>query len=121
MYFSWSYKAQFGLAIKIYTVWIFILNSSAIWLVNTKPQNKEMHFRFSPRRTCNQHGYTKKISSRYRRLLIHDEKTAALIDGRGPLHMLIFWTYVQVCSINFTHFCCEYSVIYFNNVDHADD
>ena len=33
-----GYKAQFGLAIKINSVWI--LNNSAIWLVKTKPQNK---------------------------------------------------------------------------------
>ena len=34
-------KAQFGLA-------KFILNNSEIWLVNTKPQNKQMHCKFHP-------------------------------------------------------------------------
>ena len=26
-----------------YTVWIFTLNNSVIWLIKTKPQNKQMH------------------------------------------------------------------------------
>ena len=39
-----NYKAQFGLAIKIYLC-MCIINNSAIWLVNTKPQNKQMHCR----------------------------------------------------------------------------
>ena len=69
-----NYKAQFGLSIKIYSVWIFILNNSAIWLVNTKPQKKQMHYQISPRRTCNPCGYTMKISLRYDRLFIYDEK-----------------------------------------------
>ena len=47
---------------------IFILNNSAIWLVNTKPQNKQMHGRISPVRACNPCGNTMKISSRYHRL-----------------------------------------------------
>ena len=34
-----NYKAEFGLAIKIYSVWILMLNNSPIWPVNTKPQN----------------------------------------------------------------------------------
>ena len=37
------YKAQFGLAVKIYSVWTVILNNNTIWLVKTKPQNKQMH------------------------------------------------------------------------------
>ena len=69
-----NYKAQFGFAIKIYSVWIFILNNSVIWLVNTKPQNKQMHCPISPRRTCNPCGYTMKMSSRYHSLLIYDVK-----------------------------------------------
>ena len=52
-----------------------------------KPQNKQMHFRFSPRRTCNQFGYTMKISSRYHRLLIHDEKRTTTIDSMDPFNV----------------------------------
>ena len=37
-----NYKAQFGLSIKIFSVYILILKNSSIWLVNTKPQNKQM-------------------------------------------------------------------------------
>ena len=69
-----NYKAQFGLAIKIYSVKILILNNSAIWLVNTKPQNKQMHCQISPRRTCNPCGCTIKISYRYHRRLFNDVK-----------------------------------------------
>ena len=76
-----NYKAQFGLAIKIYSVYIFILNNSAIWLVNTKPQNKQMHCRISPRRTCNPCGYS---MNRYHRLLIYDVKRTTKIDSMGP-------------------------------------
>ena len=79
-----SYKAQFGLAIKIYSVWIVIVNKSAIWLVKTKPQNKQMHGRIPPRRACNPCGYTMKISCRYHRLLIYDVKRTTKIDGMGP-------------------------------------
>ena len=57
-----NYKAQFCLEIKIYSVWIFVLNNSAIWLVNTKPQNTQMHCGISPRRTCKPSGNTMKIS-----------------------------------------------------------
>ena len=49
-----------------------------------KPQNKQMHCRFSPRRTCNPRCYTMKISSRYHRLLIYDVKRTTKIDGMGP-------------------------------------
>ena len=77
-----NYKAQFGLAIKIYSVWIFILNNSAIWLVKTKLQNKQMHCRISPR-TCTPCGYTLKIS-RDHRLLIYDENRTTETDGMGP-------------------------------------
>ena len=80
------YKAQLGLVIKIYSIWIFILNNSAIWLVNTKPQNKQMHCRISPRRTCNPCGYSMKISSRYNILLIYDVKITTKIDGVGQFN-----------------------------------
>ena len=78
---------KFCLVIKIYSIWIFISNNSAIWLVNTKPQNMKMHGRISPRRTSNPCGYTMKMSSRYHRLLIYDVKitTGTKIDGMGPL------------------------------------
>ena len=79
-----NYKAQFGLAIKIHSVWIFILNNSAIWRVKMKPQNKQMHYRFSPRRTFKPCGYKMKISCRYHRLLIYDVKRTTKIDGMGP-------------------------------------
>ena len=84
-----NYKAQFGLAIKIYSVWIFILNNSTILLVNTKPQNNQMHCQISPRRTCNPWGYTMKMSSRYHRLLIYDVKRTTKIDGMGPFNSFI--------------------------------
>ena len=82
-----NYKALLGLAIKIYSVWILILNNGSIWLVNMKPQNKQMHCRISPRRTCNPCGYTIKISSRYNsRLLICDVKRTAKTGGMGPIN-----------------------------------
>ena len=79
-----NYKAQFGLAMKLYSVYILILNNSAIWLVNTKPQNKQMHCQISPRRTCNRCGYTMKISSRFHILLINAVNRNTKIDGMGP-------------------------------------
>ena len=75
---------QFGIAIKIYYVYIFILNNSAIWLVNTKPQNSQIHCRFSLRKTCNPCGNTMKTSSRYHVLLSYDVKRTTKIDGMGP-------------------------------------
>ena len=66
-----------------------MLNNSAIWQVNTKPQNKQMHYRFSPRRTCNPCGYTMKISSTYHRLLNYDVKRTTKIYGMGPFKCLI--------------------------------
>ena len=81
-----NYKAQFGLAIKIYSDinQILILNNSAIWLVNTKPQNKQMHCQISPKRTFNRCGYTINMSSR---LLIYDVKRTTKIDGMGPFNL----------------------------------
>ena len=49
-----------------------------------KPQNKQMHCRISPRRTCNPCGYTMKMSSRYHKLLIYDVKRTTEIDGMEP-------------------------------------
>ena len=69
-----KYKAKLCLEIKIYSVKTLILNNSAIWLLNTKPQNKQMHCQIAPRRTCNPCDYTMKISSRYHRLLLYDVK-----------------------------------------------
>ena len=69
-----NYKAQFGFTIKIYSVQIFILNNSAIWLVH----------KISPITTCNPGGYTVKISRWYHGLLIYDVKRTAKIDGMGP-------------------------------------
>ena len=43
-----------------------------------------MNFGISPRRTCNQCGYTMKISSMYHRHLIYDVKRTTEIDGMGP-------------------------------------
>ena len=65
-----NYKAQSDLAIKIK----FLLNNSAIWLVNTQPQNKQMHCQISPGKSCNPCDYTMKISSMYHELLIYDVK-----------------------------------------------
>ena len=61
--------AQLGLAIKTYSVWIFILNNSAI---NAKLQNRQMHCQISPRITCNPCGITMRISFRYHRFLVYD-------------------------------------------------
>ena len=60
------------------------MDNNAIFLVNTKPQNKQMLCRISPRRACNQCGYTMKISSMYHKLLIYDVKGTTKIDGMGP-------------------------------------
>ena len=84
-----NYKAQFGLAIKIYFV---ILNNIDIWLVNTKPQKSKCICQISPRRTCNQCGYTTKMNSRYHRLLIHDVKRTTKIDGMGPFNIIMSQT-----------------------------
>ena len=83
-----NYKAQFGHAIKIYYVWILILLiniliNSAIWLVNAKPQDKQMYCQISPRITCIPCGYTMKMSSRYHRLLVYDVKRTTKMDGMG--------------------------------------
>ena len=43
-----------------------------MWLVSTKTENKQMHCQITPRRACNPCGYTMKLSSKYRRLLIYD-------------------------------------------------
>ena len=52
-----------------------------------KPQNKQMHCRLSPRRMCNPGGYTMKIISRCRRLLIYDIKRSTEIDSTGPFKL----------------------------------
>ena len=70
------------------------MNNSAVWLVNTKPQNKQMYWRFSPRRTCILCSCTMKISLRYHRLLIYDVKRTAKIDGMDPFKVDIFSTIV---------------------------
>ena len=83
-----NYKTEFGLAIEIYSVLIFMLNNGVIWPVNMKPQNRQMHGQISPRRVCNPCGYTMKMSSRYHRLLIYDVKRNSKIDGMGPFKLL---------------------------------
>ena len=60
-----------------------MLNNITVWLVNTKTQNKQMHCRISPRRTCNPRGYTIKMGSRYHKLLIYNVRRATKIDGMG--------------------------------------
>ena len=65
-----NYKAQSDLAIKIE----ICMDNSAIWPVNMKPQNKQMHCQISPRRACNPIGNTMKVSSMYHRLLIYGVK-----------------------------------------------
>ena len=90
---AWNYKAQFGLGIKIYSVQILILNNSAIWQVNMKPQNKQTHSRILHRSTCNRCGNTMKISSRYHRLLIYDVKRTTKIDGMGPFNCMVGYGY----------------------------
>ena len=53
------------------------------------PQNKQMHCRTSPKRSCNSYGSnTMKISSRYHRLLIYDVKRTTKIDGMGPFNFI---------------------------------
>ena len=63
------------------------MNNFAIWLVNTKPQNKQMHCQILQRRMCNPCGSTMKMSFRYHRLLIYDVKRTTKIDGMGPFHV----------------------------------
>ena len=46
-----------------------------------------MHDRISPRRACNQCGYTIKMSSGYHRLLIYNVKRTTKIDGMGPFKL----------------------------------
>ena len=92
-------KAQFGLAVKIYSVKIFLLNNSAICLVNTKAQNKQMHGRISPRRACNPCGYTMKISCRYHKLLIYHVKTITEKDGLPPFKF--GWSTIGTVRIRF--------------------
>ena len=54
------------------------MNNSAIWLVNTKPQNKQMNYRFSPeKRAIN-------VGIQYHRLLNNDVKRTTKLDGMGP-------------------------------------
>ena len=62
------------------------MGNSAIWLVNMKPQNKQMDCRITPRRTCNPCGYAMKISWRYHWLLIYDVKRTTKIDGMGAFN-----------------------------------
>ena len=106
--FSLPAEAQCGLEIKIYSVLIFILNNSAIQLENTKPQNKQMHSQFSPRRSCSPCGYTMKISSCYHRLLIYDVKRTTTLDGMGPFKE-VCWrgqmtTILQTITLNYLFF-----------------
>ena len=49
-----------------------------------KPQNKQMHCTFLPRRTCNPCGYRTKMSSVYHRRLIYDVKRTSKIESMGP-------------------------------------
>ena len=70
-----------------------MVNNSAIWLVNEKPQNKQMYCRISQRRMCKPCAYTVKISSRYRRHLIYDVKRTTKIDGMGPFNKLFIYRY----------------------------
>ena len=69
------------------------MNNSAIWLVNTKPQNKQI----SPRRTCKPVGYKTKISSRYHGLLIYDVKRTRNIDGMVPFKAQGYFRSVFIC------------------------
>ena len=81
-----NYKAQSDLAIKLE----IYIEYSAIWLVNTKPQHNQIHCRISPRRACNQCGYTMKISSLYHRLLIFYAKLTTKTDGMGTFNLISF-------------------------------
>ena len=71
-----------SLVLQSKSFWIFILNNSAICLVNTKPQNKQRHCQILPKIMCNP--YAMKMSSMYHRLLIFDVKRNTKIDGMGP-------------------------------------
>ena len=68
------------------------MGNSAIWLVNTKPQNKQMDCWIPPRRTCNPCGYAMKISCRYHWLLIYDVKRTTKIDGMGAFNKYLVKT-----------------------------
>ena len=48
-----------------------------------------MHGQILPGRACNSCGFTMKMSSRYRRLLIYDVNQTTKIDGMGPFKIKI--------------------------------
>ena len=80
-------KAQFGLAIKIFSVEIFILNNSAICQVNMNRTISKCTSKFHPEK-CATHMVTMKMSSRYHNLLIYDVKRRPTnIDGMGPFNI----------------------------------
>ena len=78
-----------------------MLNNSAIWLVNTKPQNKQfMHCQFSPKRMyiqpmrlCNENQFL------YHRLLIYDVKGTTKIEIVGPFKALVSKLGLSVCYV----------------------
>ena len=78
--------AQFGLAIKIYSVLIYILNNnSAIWVVNMKPQNKQMQCQILPRRLV---WLYSENHCRYHRLFIYDVERTTKINGMCPFNKI---------------------------------
>ena len=82
------YKAQFGLTIKIYSVWTFILNESDIWLVYKESQITQMHCRISPRKMFNPCDFTMLINCKYHRLLNNDVKRNSKIEVWVPLMLV---------------------------------
>ena len=73
---------------------VFILNDSAIWLVNKASHNTKIHCRISLRRTCRPCGFTIEVSSRGHRLLIYFVKRITEIDGKDPL---LYYFFFKIC------------------------
>ena len=64
----------------------FILDNSAIWLVNQNHKISKCMAEFYPEERANPCGFTIKMSSTYHRLLIYDVKRTTKIDSMGMYH-----------------------------------
>ena len=73
----------------MYPVRSFILNESAIWLLNKESHKSKYICRNSPRRTCRPCGFTMKISYTGHRHLMHIVKRNTKTVGIGPFKI---WT-----------------------------
>ena len=74
--------------------------------------------RLLPRRACNSFGFTVKMSSRYRRLLIYDVKRTTKIDGMGPFYcaencMKKIWANLITFHYNIGYMRRDHTFMYF--------